>query len=275
MMRTLALTGAAGITAAAALLGAPVASAAPTAPTAPTAPPAPPASAATGWLATLKPITANHVTGSGTGWITLTGRTADLTLQVSGLIDAPHPANIRIDGAGTCPTQPAEHAGNQSISLNDGVPAYGKVGTSLTTTGDTSPASVLAIDRFPSAGNYTFRRSFDLDDTVLANLRKGTAVLVVHGVDYNGNGKYDAVLGTSELSGSLPAEATDPALCAAFVPAQMPAVPTGSADTGGGSAAATAAGPGLWWAGGAALVGAVVLGGAAARRRPGSVTSAG
>ena len=261
MMRTpLALLGAAGITATTALLGAPTASAAP-------APP-PPATAATGWLASLQPITANKVTGGGTGWITLTGRTADITLQVSGLIDAAHPANIRIDGAGTCPTTPADHAGNPSISLNDGVAAYGKVGTSLTTTGDTSPASVLAISRFPSAANYTYRRSFDLDDAVLANLRKGTAVLVVHGVDYNGNGKYDSVLGASELSATLPAEATDPALCAAFVPAQMPAVPTGSADTGGGSAAASPGVAAEWVAGGAALVAAAAVGWAASRRRP-------
>lgn len=264
MPRTLALTGAAGLTAAAALLAAPSASATP----APTAAPTPPSAAATGWLASLKPVTANKVTGSGKGWITLTGRTADITLQVSGLLDAAHPANIRIDGAGTCPTQPADHAGNASISLSDGVPAYGKVGTSLTTTGDTSPASVLAISRFPSAGNYTYRRSFDLDETVLANLRKGTAVLVVHGVDYNNNGKYDSVLGASELSGSLPAEATDPALCAAFVPAQMPAVPTGSADTGGGSATASPAPVAEWVAGGAALVAAAALGWTAARRRP-------
>lgn len=264
MRRTLALTGAAGFTVATALLAAPTASATP----APTALPAPPSSAATGWLAALKPVTANNVTGSGKGWITLTGRTADITLQVSGLLNAAHPANIRIDGAGTCPIQPADHAGNASISLSDGVPAYGKVGTSLTTTGDTSPASVLAVSRFPSVGNYTYRRSFDLDDAVLANLRKGTAVLVVHGVDYNNNGKYDSVLGTSELSGSLPAEATDPALCAAFVPAQMPAVPTGSADTGGGSAAGTGSASVEWAAGGAALIAAAGVGWAAARRRP-------
>jgi hypothetical protein len=38
-------------------------------------------------------------------------------------------------------------------------------------------------------------------------------VVVVHGIDYNGNGKYDAVLGQSELDPKLPQEATAPALC--------------------------------------------------------------
>ena len=38
-------------------------------------------------------------------------------------------------------------------------------------------------------------------------------MLVIHGIDYNHNGIYDGVLGVSDLSRSLPAEATAPALC--------------------------------------------------------------
>jgi hypothetical protein len=38
--------------------------------------------------------------------------------------------------------------------------------------------------------------------------------LVIHGIDYNNNGKYDfAGAGKSELNPKLPAEATDPAIC--------------------------------------------------------------
>jgi len=102
---------------------------------------------------------------------------------------------------------------------------------------------------------------------VVANLKKGTAVLVVHGIDYNDNGKYDGVLGTSELDTSLPAEATDPALCGAFAPMQMAGVPAGAANTGGGSSAnqghtteIAVGAAALLAAGGAALV--------ALRRRP-------
>lgn len=102
---------------------------------------------------------------------------------------------------------------------------------------------------------------------MVANLKKGTAVLVVHGIDYNNNGKYDGVLGASELDPSLPAEATDPALCGAFAPMQMAGVPAGAANTGGGSTAnqghtteIAVGAAALLAAGGAALV--------ALRRRP-------
>ena len=45
---------------------------------------------------------------------------------------------------------------------------------------------------------------------------RGQGVVVVHGVDYNGNGRYDlSGAGPSELdkTGATPAEATDPAAC--------------------------------------------------------------
>ena len=123
--------------------------------------------------------------------------------------------------------------------MADGAPFYGAIGASLTNGGDTSPAAALAVTEFPSTGSYTYTRTFDLDPNVVANLQKGTAVLVVHGVDYNNNGTYDDVLGASELDPTLPAEATDPALCGAFTAMQMSGVPSGAADTGGGSTATT------------------------------------
>jgi hypothetical protein len=39
------------------------------------------------YQATLNPITANHVTGSGTAWITVTGDSAEVKVQVTGLLD--------------------------------------------------------------------------------------------------------------------------------------------------------------------------------------------
>ena len=198
------------------------------------------ASAAETWSyqATLNPITANKVTGNGASWISVTGNTAEVKIQVNGLLDgAPHAQHIHIDAQGKCPSAPQQHNGMPSINVADGVPLYGAIGTSLTTDGDTSPAAGLAVTKFPSTGSYTYTRTIDLDPNVVANLQKGTAVLVVHGIDYNGNGMYDDVLGPSELDPSLPAEATDPALCGAFEPMQMAGVPAGAADTGGGSTA--------------------------------------
>jgi hypothetical protein len=159
-----------------------------------------------------------------------------------------------------------------SINVADGAPFYGAIGTSLTTAGDSSPAAALAVTDFPSTGSYTYSRIIDLGPNVVANLAKGTAVLVVHGVDYNNNGTYDAVLGASELDPSLPAEATDPALCGAFTTMAVAGVPNGAANTGGGS---TAAGTGAGGYTTEIAVGAAALlaiGGAAGiahrRRRP-------
>src|SRR6478735_1152948 len=192
------------------------------------------------YQATLDPIVANHVTGSGTAWVTVTGNSAEVKVEVSGLLDgAPHAQHIHIDALGQCPSQAQQHNGQASINVADGAPFYGAIGTSLTNSGDTSPAAGLAVTEFPSTGSYTYTRTFDLDPNVVANLQKGTAVLVVHGVDYNNNGTYDDVLGASELDPSLPAEATDPALCGAFTTMAVAGVPNGAANTGGGSTANT------------------------------------
>ena len=114
-----------------------------------------------------------------------------------------------------CPT--ASDAGRDAqLTTTDGAPAYGPIKVSLTTKGDTSPASGLAVTRFPAAprGTFTYNRSIRTSTGVAAAIRRGDAVYVVHGVDYNGNGKYDFNgNGKSELDPSLPSEATDPAGC--------------------------------------------------------------
>jgi len=187
------------------------------------------ASAADSWSyqAALNPVTANQVSGNGASWISVTGNTAEIQIQVNGLLDgAPHAQTIRIDAQGSCPAQ-AEPSG--PISGTDGQPLHGAVGAALTTDGDSSPAAALALSQFPAAGSYTYSRTIDLDQQVVAALRNGTAVLLVQGVDLNGTGSYDAVPGASELDPTLPAEATDPALCGTFEPMQMAGVPAGPA----------------------------------------------
>jgi hypothetical protein len=75
---------------------------------------------------------------------------------------------------------------------------------------------VLAVNRFPTAprGHIHYDRHIKTGKRVAAGIRRGDAVVVVHGVDYNGNGKYDfRGGGKSDLDPALPAEATDPAIC--------------------------------------------------------------
>jgi hypothetical protein len=190
------------------------------------------------YQAALDPITATKVTGTGASWITVTGPSAEVTILVNGLLEGvPHAQHIHVDAVGQCPTRPALHNGLPSITVADGAPLYGTIGASLTVDGPTTAGHGLDVTHFPATGSYTYSRTIDFDPTVVANLAKGTAVLVVHGIDYNGNGRYDDVLGASELDSSLPAEATDPALCGSYEPMQMAAVPDGAADTGGGSTA--------------------------------------
>lgn len=219
------------------------------------------------YQAALNPVTANHVTATGAAWVTLNGTTAEVKVQVNGLPDGlPHGQHIHINAQGTCPTQAQDHNGLPSINLTDGAPFFGSIGVSLTNNGDTSVAAQMAVTDFPSSSSYTYSRTIQLDQQVIENLQRGTAALVVHGIDYNGNGTYDDVLGPSDLDPSLPAEATDPALCGTFVLMQMAAVPAGGVSTGGGSAAANDTSA-LATAGVAALLAAGAVGVVGYRRR--------
>lgn len=231
--KVLAVAGTSGLLLLGSVLGAGSAWGAPT-----TATPTPATAAAHGqdYTAMLAPVGGNKVTGSGELWVTLTGNTAKFTLQVGGLLaGAPHASVLYADAKGACPTAAlaSDNNGHQSVTLADAAPALGAAGTALTISGDTGGGSALALDRYPTAGAYTYSRTFDIDPTVAAAITNGTAAMVVHGIDYNGNGSYDDVLGTAS---GAPAEAAAPALCGTFVASQMQSVPTGSADTGGGPA---------------------------------------
>jgi hypothetical protein len=116
-----------------------------------------------------------------------------------------------------CPTGAMDDV-NRDFRLTtlEGAPAYGPVRVSLTTRGKTDAGSVLDIDRYPTApnGSVNYERRTKVGKGVARAIRRGEAVVVVHGVDYNGNGTYDMDgAGASDLDPSLPAEATDPALC--------------------------------------------------------------
>lgn len=194
------------------------------------------------FMANLQPVPTNNVTGFGSATVTLNGTTITVHETVSGLLGGvPHAQHIHIvtSGKGACPTaaDAKQHNGHLSIDVMDGAPKYGMVMISLTTSGDTSDQSALAVDRMPTGSSFTYDRTFTISAADAQAIRNGQASIVVHGIDYNGNGKWDDVLGPSELDPSLPAEATDPALCGTLVASQMSTVPSGGAATGGGSTA--------------------------------------
>jgi hypothetical protein len=87
----------------------------------------------------------------------------------------------------------------------------------LTSHGDTSPKSIIDFSRYPSTGDIQYTRTITVPPGIAEAIRAQNAVIVVHGIDYNGNGIYDDVLDRSELSRNLPGEATAPALCGSLV----------------------------------------------------------
>ena len=172
--------------------------------------------------AELHPVPGTGIKGGGEAEVEFTrsGQIDEFDVQARGLLaDAPHAAHIHFgeQARHECPTLADDTSGDGRLSTLEGAPAYGPVVVSLTKSGDTSPASVLAIDRFDFAtdGTIDYEREgiLEVEDGVAEAIAAGKAVVVIHGVDYNDNGKYDFHAGRSELDRTLPAEATNPALC--------------------------------------------------------------
>ncbi|MFI4989510.1 MAG: serine/threonine-protein kinase [Solirubrobacterales bacterium] len=175
--------------------------------------------------APLAEVPTNHVTGSGEAIVRLDGEEASVTITTSGLdngAELVHLMHIHAGGKGQCPPASAarRHNGHLAISTSDGINYYGPPVQALTTHGDTSVASILAFHRFPSGGALHYTRTIALPPSVAAAIRRGDAVVVVHGTDYDGTGIYSGVLDASELNKSVPATATAPALCGELIAAQ-------------------------------------------------------
>ncbi len=226
-----------------------------------------PAFAADGSVnANLKPNPGSGVTGSGTAMVQVTGTTITVTMAATGLLaDQPHAAHIHFGASARheCPTLADDTNKDGHLNTTEGGPAYGPVVVSLTKTGDTSAKSVLAVDRFDTAagGKISYERgNIEVAPEVAAAISKGQAVVVIHGVDYNKDGKYDGDV-KSDLDPSLPTEATDPALCGV-----LSVAPSGGMATGGGGAAG-GSNAGMIALGGAALLAAAGTGTLAARRK--------
>ena len=175
---------------------------------------------------------------SGTVKIVVDGMQATVTEHVDGLAAMfgdnayPHVQHIHIDGKGACPTPDADMNDDQVVSTTEGAPAYGKIGTTLSTSGDTSPAAAVTLNVAPTGASFDYQRTITLDSATAASLKDGTAVVVVHGLDPSTLSEK-AQGEMSDIVPSLPLAATSPALCgvlsttAAAAPATtVPAPPT-------------------------------------------------
>ena len=152
-----------------------------------------------------------------------------------------------------CPSIADDTNGDGLLTNEEAMGEYGDIYLSLTTRGDASPASALAVNRMPvadSQGRVSYRRTFALADLPKGLLAHLSALHVVqHGIDVNHNGRYDVKgAGISTFAknlgvGGVPEEATDPASCGMVLGAGAPVSPVGGPETGGGSPSAAAWAP--------------------------------
>ena len=142
----------------------------------------------------------SNVTGKAS--LKVDGTKVHVNIHIRGLTpNLPHAMHIHgiLGDANVCPPASADTNGDGLVSLEEGAPFYGPIDTSFTTSGDTSPASGLALERFPVAdnnGNLNYNRTFSIPQNVLDSL--GSLHIVVHGLALDGNssgpvGGYDTL----------------------------------------------------------------------------------
>lgn len=197
---------------------------------------------------------------SGTAFLSVEGNKLTVKIEGEGFTpNAPHAQHIHGSTEGKdfhCPTSDADKNGDGIVSTVEGLPSYGDIMISLTTEGDTSKDSGLAVKRMPTAdenGNLSYERTIEVSDDVVEHVKD--LHIVQHGLDANDNGKYDTEAGKSELDPALPLEATAPSTCGMVKGAAIGSMPVGGVETGGESTGGLES-PGLIAAGGLGLIGA-------------------
>jgi hypothetical protein len=113
--------------------------------------------------ATLTELNGSGASGTATA-VVKNQKIESISVHAHGLTpDAPHAQHIHYgeEARNECPSLFDDTDGDGLINTVEGVPAYGPVVVSLTTTGDTTPASTLAVDRYPvsQGGSYDYFRT--------------------------------------------------------------------------------------------------------------------
>lgn len=184
----------------------------------------------------------NDSGASGSARVTVSedGDTMTVEIDAAGFdLDGPHAMHLHgiVDGdevaASSCPTGADDADGDGVLTVLEGAPRYGGVQVSLTTEGDTSADSALAVDRFPSGTTIDYARAeIPIPDVLEPEL--GKLHVVVHGIDENGNGTLDLDQEErSSLTDDLPREGTAPALCGTLAVQAMGPIQTGAGGLAG------------------------------------------
>ena len=209
----------------------------------------------------------NNSGARGTVVLTVTdGGGLKVSIHSKGLVPGqPHPQHIHGSAGGhhfMCPTLKDNDTDDDGVLTNEEASGeYGTIFMALTTRGGATPQDGLDVARMPAAdknGRLDYERTFPakaVPDGLLDNL--GSLHVVQHGIDVNGNDKYDLdALGESTFAANLgvpnvPEEATDPASCG-VVRGASAAEPAHDGPEMGGAPVVDRNGPLL--AGGAALL---------------------
>lgn len=158
-----------------------------------------------------------HSNANGSVQAHLEGDNLTINMTVRGLSpNLPHVVHIHgvLNGNNVCP--PASAQKNSPIivpgiiNTAQGLPAYGPILVTLTTSGDASPASALALARAPKSnddGVISYHRTITLPHAVAQDLNQ--LHIVMHGRDLNMNHMYDGVTGSLPV----PLEAEMPVTC--------------------------------------------------------------
>ncbi|MFJ6820238.1 hypothetical protein ACIQRJ_07450 [Streptomyces niveus] len=204
----------------------------------------------------------NDSGATGAALLSFQGTKLTVKIEATGLVPGqPHAQHIHGSTDGhdfRCPDASADKDGDGIVSTAEGLPQYGDINISLTTKGDTSKDSGLAVDRMPVAdkdGKLNYSRTIEVSQDVVDHIKD--LHIVQHGIDRNDDGEYDFGAGKSELDPKLPQEATAPADCGMVKGAAVGSMPVGGVETGtaaaGSDGAAGVEAPGMI-AGGAAAI---------------------
>ena len=100
----------------------------------------------------------NDSGASGAALLTLEGNHLTVKIDTQGLVPGqPHAQHIHGSTNGhdfRCPDMTADKDGDGIITTTEGLPMYGDINISLTTKGDTTKHSGLAVDRMPIADKH-------------------------------------------------------------------------------------------------------------------------
>ncbi len=207
------------------------------------------APAAADWTLHADMVEQNHSGVTGTATITVRdGGGIRVRIHTTGMVPGPHAQHLHGSlegGEFHCATDAADTDGDGWLTNEEATGEYGTAFLALTTRGDTSGKSGLAVDRMPVADA---QGRLDYDRTIPAGQvpdglvdRLAHLHIVQHGIDANDNGEYDLdALGESTFAKSLgspgvPEEATDPASCGMVMAASAGSMPRGGVETGAGS----------------------------------------